>query len=76
MAADALLYTQLFSRVDRPRDPRHPLPEREGSARLSVEVPAALKDRVEASAAVEGIATDAWIVRALSRSLDPRLVTL
>jgi hypothetical protein len=41
-----------------------------------VTVPAALEQRVEASAALEGVPAEAWIVRALSRSVDPRLVEL
>lgn len=43
-------------------------------AALGVTVPEDLRERVEASAALEGVPADAWIVRALSRCLDPRLL--
>ena len=42
-------------------------------ARVTVRLPETLRSRVEASAALEGLAPDTWIVRALSRSVDPRL---
>ena len=41
--------------------------------RLTLSVPVSLKTRIEASAALEGIAPEAWIRRTLSRSVDPRL---
>ena len=44
-------------------------------ARLTVHLPATLRGRVEASAALAGLTPDTWIVRALSRSVDPRLET-
>ncbi|MGH3104005.1 MAG: hypothetical protein ACRDN6_07920 [Gaiellaceae bacterium] len=47
--------------------------EAERTARLNLSVPVVLKGRVEASARLEGVSSDAWIVRALSRSVDPRL---
>jgi hypothetical protein len=50
-------------------------PERERTTRVSVRLPETLKRRVEASAELEGLAPGAWIVRALSRSVDPRLTT-
>jgi predicted HicB family RNase H-like nuclease len=49
---------------------------RERTTRLSVRLPETLKRRVEASAELEGVAPSTWIVRALSRSTDPRLTTL
>jgi hypothetical protein len=48
---------------------------RERTTRVSVRLPETLKRRVEASAELEGVAPSAWIVRALSRSVDPRLTT-
>jgi hypothetical protein len=60
---------------DPPRDPR-PFayePDEVEPTRVTVKVPVSLKTRIEASAALEGIAPDAWIRRALSRSVDPRL---
>ena len=42
-------------------------------SRITLRLPAGLKRRVEASAALEGVDADAWIVRSLSRSIDPRL---
>jgi hypothetical protein len=47
--------------------------ELEPLSRVTLRVPAGLKRRVEASAALEGVPADAWIVRSLSRSVDPRL---
>jgi hypothetical protein len=42
------------------------------SARITLRLPEGLKARVEAASGLEGISTNAWIVRALSRALDPR----
>jgi hypothetical protein len=47
----------------------------EPTARVTLRLPTALKRRVEASAALEGVPPDAWITRTLSRSVDPRLGT-
>jgi hypothetical protein len=57
---------------------RHPRPfaydpDEIEPTRVTLSVPVSLKTRIEASAALEGIAPDAWIRRALSRSVDPRL---
>ena len=41
--------------------------------RVTLNLPSALTNRIEASAALEGISLDAWISRSLSRSIDPRL---
>jgi hypothetical protein len=64
---------------DAPRGTIPPAPAkgaRERTTRLSVRLPETLKRRVEASAELEGVAPSTWIVRALSRSTDPRLTTL
>ena len=45
------------------------------TARLTLRVPEVLKGRLEASAALEGVPAETWIVRALARSVDPRLGT-
>jgi hypothetical protein len=45
------------------------------SARITLRLPEALKAAVEAAADREGISTNTWIVRALSRALEPRAVT-
>jgi hypothetical protein len=42
------------------------------SARITLRLPEALKARVEGAAGLEGVSTNAWIVRALARALDPR----
>jgi hypothetical protein len=75
------IYSLLFGHAEwpeekRPADPvaALDLSEHERESRLSVKVPDGLKRRVEASAQLEGVAPDAWIVRALSRSVDPRLL--
>ncbi len=49
---------------------------RERTSRILLRLPETLKRRVEASAELEGVEPSAWIVRALSRSVDPRLTTL
>ena len=43
-----------------------------GTARLTLRMPEALKARVEQQAAGEGISTNAWLVRAITRSLEQR----
>jgi hypothetical protein len=75
------IYSLLFGHAEwpeekRPYDPIATLDlgELEGEERLSITVPNGLKRRVEASARLEGVPADAWIVRALSRSVDPRLL--
>jgi hypothetical protein len=45
------------------------------SARITLRLPEALKGAVEAAADREGVSTNTWIVRALSRSLEPRVAT-
>jgi hypothetical protein len=45
------------------------------SARITLRLPEALKAAVEAAADREGVSTNTWIVRALSRALDPRATT-
>ena len=61
--------------VDEPQRPRAFAyePDEVEPTRVTLSVPVSLKTRIEASAALEGIAPDAWIRRALSRSVDPRL---
>ena len=73
-------YALLFGYLDWPEpDGRRPLAhtledaEIEPVSRLTLRLPAALKRRVEATAALEGVPADAWIVRSLARSVDPRL---
>jgi len=41
-----------------------------GTARLTLRMPDALKARVEQAAASEGVSTNAWLVRAITRGLD------
>jgi HicB family len=42
------------------------------SARITLRLPEGLKSRIEAASDVEGVSTNAWIVRALARALDGR----
>jgi hypothetical protein len=42
------------------------------SARITLRLPEALKAAVEAAADREGVSTNTWIVRALSRAQEPR----
>ncbi len=44
----------------------------ERRARITFRLPRSLKGGVEASAALEGLSVDAWVTRALARSIDPR----
>jgi hypothetical protein len=41
-----------------------------GVARLTLRMPDTLKSRVEQAAAAEGVSTNAWLVRAITRGLD------
>jgi hypothetical protein len=49
-----------------------PTDEEGGTARLTLRMAEGLKSRVEAAAAAEGISTNAWLVRSISRALEPR----
>lgn len=45
------------------------------SARITLRLPEGLKAQVETAAGRDGISTNAWIVRALARALEPRNAT-
>ncbi len=49
-----------------------PAPGDDLSARITLRLPEALKSQIEAVASSEGVSANAWIVRALSRALEPR----
>ena len=49
-----------------------PTPGDDLSARITLRLPEGLKVQIEAVANSEGVSTNAWIVRALSRALEPR----
>jgi hypothetical protein len=73
------IYSLLFGHAEWPEaaPPSNPaatldLADVEREERLDVKVPDSLKRRVEASAALDGVPADAWVVRALSRSVDLR----
>jgi HicB-like protein involved in pilus formation len=53
-------------------DESAPSPGDDLSARITLRLPEALKTQVETAAGSEGVSTNAWIVRALSRALEPR----
>ena len=42
----------------------------EGLSRISFRLPESLKARIEAAAAADGLSVNAWLVRAVSRTLD------
>lgn len=42
-----------------------------GSARVTLRLPESLKARAEAAAGAAGVSVNAWLVRAVSRALDP-----
>ena len=45
-------------------------PGEEFSGRISLRLPETLKARIEAAAALEGMSTNAWLVRTIARRLD------
>jgi len=49
-----------------------PTPGDDLSARITLRLPESLKVQIEVVASSEGVSTNAWIVRALSRALEPR----
>ena len=49
-----------------------PLPGDDTSARITLRLPEALKTSIETASAAEGVSVNAWVVRALARSLDSR----
>ena len=49
-----------------------PAPGDDLSARITLRLPEALKVQIEVVASMEGISANAWIVRTLSRALEPR----
>lgn len=76
--ADAHVEVRMLGRepdlvVVTPQEPAaEPAPGDDLSARITLRLPEALKVSIEAAAAREGVSVNAWIVRALSRSLDGR----
>ena len=59
--------------VDDPVSPEEPpAPGDDLSARITLRLPEGLKASLEVVAAREGVSTNAWIVRALARALEPR----
>src|SRR6266508_3709933 len=57
---------------DAPAAPTPPTPAEtdEGTSRISLRLPESLKSRVEAAAADTGLSVNAWLVRAISQTLD------
>jgi predicted HicB family RNase H-like nuclease len=49
-----------------------PAPGDDLSARITLRLPETLKIQIEAVASREGVSTNAWIVRALARALEPQ----
>ena len=49
-----------------------PAPDDEETARLTLRLPEGLKARIEAAAAAETLSTNAWLVRAVARSVEQR----
>ena len=48
-----------------------PVPEPdEGTSRISFRLPESLKSRVEDAAAADGLSVNAWLVRAVTQTLD------
>ena len=73
------VYSLLFGHAEWPDQPtrseRHAavVAEHERVARLTLRVPSSLKSRLEESAELAGLSREAFVERALTRSVDPRL---
>jgi hypothetical protein len=52
-----------------------PAPGDDLSARITLRLPEMLKTQIESVASSEGVSANAWIVRALSRALEPRRIS-
>jgi hypothetical protein len=58
--------------ADRPPSEPAPSPDvEEGTARVTLRLPETVKTNVEAAAASQGISVNTWVVRAVTRELDP-----
>jgi HicB family len=58
--------------ADEAQEPVQVAPGEEYSGRITLRLPESLKIAVEAAAAVEGISTNAWLVRTLARTTSPQ----
>jgi predicted HicB family RNase H-like nuclease len=73
------VYSLLFGHAEWPDEPTRPdsgaalAAEHERVARLTLRVPSSLKRRLEESAELAGLSREAFVERALARSVDPRL---
>jgi predicted HicB family RNase H-like nuclease len=73
------VYSLLFGHAEWPDEPTRSdssaalAAEHERAARLTLRVPSSLKRRLEESAELAGLSREAFVERALARSVDPRL---
>jgi siderophore synthetase component len=73
------VYSLLFGHAEWPDEPSRPkrhhtvAVEHERVSRLTLRVPSSLKSRLEESAELSGLTREAFLERALARSVDPRL---
>jgi hypothetical protein len=73
------VYSLLFGHAEWPDEPTSPARaniaavEYERVSRLTLRVPSSLKSRLEESAELAGVSREAFLERALARSVDPRL---
>ena len=71
-------YSLLFGHAEWPEAPASPSRGDTVSAAdveaLTLAVPSTLRARLEATAELEGVPWETWVVRALSRCVDPRLI--
>lgn len=58
--------------LDETSQANHVTPGEEYSGRITLRLPESLKVGVEAAAAQEGLSTNAWLVRTITRTLDHR----
>jgi hypothetical protein len=58
--------------IDDARPAEEPAPGDDLSARITLRLPDALKSSIQKAADSEGISSNAWVVRALARALEPR----
>ena len=70
-------YSLLFDHAEWPQAPasshRSDLAATSDVEALTLAVPPALRARLEATAELEGVPWETWVLRTLSRSVDPRL---
>lgn len=73
VATEAVQPPEMSSPPEPPTPPEPPLPPDAdaGTSRVSLRLPETLKGRIEEAAAAEGLSVNAWLVRAVTQTLEP-----